>query len=109
MISINSFYETIFYSITYILSPFSTNHIPSCLGSRVDIISNLNLVFMIFALSSITTLLHSVINSAINVLTNYGARSAIVELPLPPIVSQALDCRLPDAEANSDRPGVSSI
>ena len=47
----NSFNKTIFYLITYILSSFSTNHIPSCLDSRVDMISNLDLVSIIFALS----------------------------------------------------------
>jgi hypothetical protein len=47
----NSFYITIFYPITYILFSFSINHIHSYLGSRVDIVSNLDLVSMIFALS----------------------------------------------------------
>jgi hypothetical protein len=35
----------------YILSPLSINHIISCLGSRVDMVSNLDPVSMIFALS----------------------------------------------------------
>jgi hypothetical protein len=48
MIYIEQFF---FYLITYILSSFSTNHIHSCLGFRVDMVSNLDLVFMIFALS----------------------------------------------------------
>jgi hypothetical protein len=47
----DSLYRIIFYLITYILSPFSTNHILSCLGSRVDLVSNLDPVSMIFALS----------------------------------------------------------
>jgi len=46
-----SFYRIFFYPIIFILSPFSTNHITSCLGSRVDMVSNLNSVSMIFALS----------------------------------------------------------
>jgi hypothetical protein len=51
MVPMDSFYRTIFYPITYILSPISTNHIPSCLGSRIDMVSKLDPVFMIFALS----------------------------------------------------------
>ena len=51
MVPMDSFCRTIFYPITYILSPFSTNHISSCLGSRVDIVSNLDPVYMNFALS----------------------------------------------------------
>ena len=47
----DSFYRTTFYPITYTLSPFSTNHIPLCLGSRVDMVSNLDPVSMIFVLS----------------------------------------------------------
>jgi hypothetical protein len=47
----DSFYVIIFYLITYILSPFSTNRITSCLGSHVDMVSNLDPVAMIFALS----------------------------------------------------------
>jgi hypothetical protein len=51
MVPMNSFYGTFFYPITYILSQFFINHIPSCLGSRIDMISNLDPVSMIFALS----------------------------------------------------------
>ena len=60
MVPVDSFYRTTFYPITYILSPFSTNHIPSCFGSRVDMVSNLDPVSMILALSlsSLTTLSH---------------------------------------------------
>jgi hypothetical protein len=47
----DSFYIIILYPITFILSPLSTNHITSCLGSRVDIVSNLEPVSMIFTLS----------------------------------------------------------
>ena len=54
----NSFYKIFFYPIIFILYPFSTNHITSCLGSRIDMISNLDLVSVIFTLSSITTLPH---------------------------------------------------
>ena len=57
MVPMDSFYRIIFYPITYVLSPFSTNHIPKCLGS-VDMVSNLDPVSMIFALSSIITLPH---------------------------------------------------
>jgi len=35
----DSLYRIIFYSIIYILSPFYTNHIPSYLGSRINIVS----------------------------------------------------------------------
>jgi hypothetical protein len=52
----NSLYKTIFYPITYIFSQFSTNHIPLCVSSRVDIVSNLDPISMIFALSFIITL-----------------------------------------------------
>jgi len=41
----------VFYPIIFIVSPFSTNHITSCLGSRVDMVSNLDPVFMVFVLS----------------------------------------------------------
>jgi len=51
MVPMDSFYRTIFYPITYTLSPFSTNHIHSCLGSRVDMVSILDPVSMIFVLS----------------------------------------------------------
>ena len=44
----DNFYIIFFYPITYILFPFSTNHISSYLGSRVDMISNLDPVYMIF-------------------------------------------------------------
>ena len=54
----DSFYGTIFYPIAYILSSFSTNHIPLCLGSRVDMVSKLDPVSIIFALYSITILQH---------------------------------------------------
>jgi hypothetical protein len=47
----DSLYSIVFYLITYTLSPFSTNHIPSFLGSRVDMVSNLDLVSMIFTIS----------------------------------------------------------
>jgi len=49
--SMNSFYTIICYSIIFILSPFSTNYITLFLGSRVDMVSKLGLVSMIFALS----------------------------------------------------------
>ena len=42
MTSIDSFYIIICYSITFILSPFSTNHITSCLEFCVDIVSKLD-------------------------------------------------------------------
>jgi hypothetical protein len=45
------FYKTMFYPVTYILSLFATNHIPSCLDSPVDMVSNLDPIFMIFVLS----------------------------------------------------------
>ena len=51
MVPMDSFYRTTFYPITYTLSPFATNHIPSCLGSRVDMVSNLDPVSIIFVLS----------------------------------------------------------
>ena len=51
MVSMDSFYKIFFYPIIFILSPFSANHITSCLGFCVDIVSNLDLVSMIFVLS----------------------------------------------------------
>ena len=51
MTLIDSFYTIIFYPITFILSSFSTNHITLCLESCVDMVSNLDLVSMIFTLS----------------------------------------------------------
>jgi hypothetical protein len=50
MVPIDSFYRIIFYLITFILSPFLANHITSYLGFRVDMVSNLDPVSMIFAL-----------------------------------------------------------
>ena len=47
----DSLYITFFYLITYILSLLSINHISSCLDSRVDMVSNLDLVSIIFTLS----------------------------------------------------------
>jgi hypothetical protein len=54
----NGFCRIIFYLITYIFSPFSINHIISCLDSHVDLVSSLDPVSIIFALSSITILPH---------------------------------------------------
>ena len=51
MIPIDSFYKIFFYPIIFILSPFSANNINSCLGFRIDMVSNLDPVYMIFALS----------------------------------------------------------
>jgi len=51
MVPIASFYRILFYPITFIISPFSTNHITSCLGFCVDMVSHLDPVSMIFALS----------------------------------------------------------
>jgi hypothetical protein len=75
MVAIDSFYITIFYPITYILSPFSINHIPLCFGSRVDMISNLDPVSIIFLslfnnYIAISTKHLGV--STINVYRNYG-------------------------------------
>ena len=50
MIPVDSFSRTIFYPITYILSSFFTNHVPSCLETGVDMDFNLDPVSMIFAL-----------------------------------------------------------
>ena len=76
MILMDSFYRTIFYPIIYILSPFSINHIPSCLGSREDMVSNLDPVSMIFALSLFNNYLATSVKhlggSTINVHRNYG-------------------------------------
>ena len=75
MIPMNSFYRTIFYSITYILSPFSVNHILSCLDSRVDMVSNLDLVSMILLSlfnNYLATSAKYLGGSTINVYRNYG-------------------------------------
>jgi len=56
MVSMDSFYTMFFYPILFILFPFSANNITSCLEFRVDMVSNLDLVFIIFALSPIITL-----------------------------------------------------
>jgi hypothetical protein len=71
MVPMSNFYRTIFYQITYILSLLSANRIPSCLGSRVDIVSNLHPVFMIFALS-LATSAKRLVDNIINVHKNYG-------------------------------------
>ena len=51
MVPLDSFYRKTFYPIIFILFPFSINHITSCLQSRVDMVFNLDLVSMTFALS----------------------------------------------------------
>ena len=51
MIQMDSFYRICFYPIIFILFPFSTNHINSCIGYRVDMVSNVDPVSMIFTLS----------------------------------------------------------
>jgi len=51
MVPMDNIYTIICYPITFILSPFSTNHITLCLGSHVGMISKLDPVSMIFALS----------------------------------------------------------
>ena len=58
MVPMDSFYRIFLYPITFILSPFLANHITSCLGFCVDMVSNLDSVSMIFTLFSITTLPH---------------------------------------------------
>jgi hypothetical protein len=65
----DSFYITIFYSITYIVSLFATNHIPSCLGSRVDMVCNMDPLSMIFALFNkyLATLAKRLGDSIVNV------------------------------------------
>jgi hypothetical protein len=50
MVLMDSFYKTNFYPTTSILCSFSTHHIPSCFGSRVDMVSNLDPVSIIFVL-----------------------------------------------------------
>jgi len=45
MVPMDSFYRIFFYPIIFILSPFLANHITSCLGFGVDMVS------IIFALS----------------------------------------------------------
>jgi hypothetical protein len=42
MFPMDSFYRIIFCPIIHLLSPLSTYHIYSCLGSRVDLVSNLD-------------------------------------------------------------------
>ena len=50
MVPMDSFYRIFFNPITFILFLFSANHITSCLGFCVDMVSNLDPVFMIFIL-----------------------------------------------------------
>jgi hypothetical protein len=50
-LELKGFVVVVVAAAAYILSPLSTNHITSCLGSRVDMVSNLDPVSMIFALS----------------------------------------------------------
>jgi hypothetical protein len=76
MIPTNNFCGTIFYPITYILSSFSIDHIPSRLDSRVDIVSDLDSVSIIFTLSLVNNYLATSAkrlgDSIINVHRNYG-------------------------------------
>ena len=71
----DSFYTIICYPIIFILSPFSTNHITSYLGSRVDMVSKLDPIFMIFTLTLfnnyLTTSAKCLGDIIINVYRNY--------------------------------------
>jgi len=51
MVLIDNFYRIIFYPIIFIFFPLSTNYIILCLGSSVDMISNLDPVSIIFVFS----------------------------------------------------------
>jgi len=76
MVLIDSFYRIFFYPITFILSPFLVNHITSCLGFCVDMISNLDPVSTIFALSlfnnSLVTSTKCLGVTAINIYRNHN-------------------------------------
>ena len=76
MVPINSFYRIFLYSITFIISPFLANHITSCLGFCVDMVSNLDPVYMIFTLSIfnnyIATSAKCLDGAAINVYRNHN-------------------------------------
>jgi len=78
----DSFYTTIFYPITFILSPFSTNYITLCLGSCVDMVSILDQVSMIFTLFSnyLATSAKCLGGTIINVYRNYD--SFVSEVPV---------------------------
>ena len=64
-----------FYPIIFILSPFLLNHITSCLGSCVDMVSNIDPVSMICALSlfnnSLATSAKCLGGTAINIYRNH--------------------------------------
>ena len=76
MLPMDSFYIIICYPIIFILFPFSTNHITSCLGFRVDMVSKLDPVSMTFALSLFNNYLATsakyLDGTIINVYRNYG-------------------------------------
>ena len=71
----DSFYRLFFYPITFILFPFLANHITSCLGFCLDMVSNLDPVSMIFTLSlfnnSLATSAKCLGGTAINIYRNH--------------------------------------
>jgi hypothetical protein len=82
----DSFYGIFFFIQSHTLF---ANHIPPCLGFRVDMVSNLDPVYIIFALSlfnnDLATLVKCLGDSTINVHRNYGGvciRSALSKLPI---------------------------
>ena len=66
----DSFYRIFFYPIIFILSLFLANHITLCLGFCVDMVSNLDPVSIIFALS-LTKLAKCLGDTAINIYRNH--------------------------------------
>ena len=83
----HSFYRIIFYLIIYILSQFPTNRIPSCLSSRVDMVSNLDMISMIFTLFNnyLVTSIKRLGNSIINFHRNYAGFYIESALNRPPL------------------------
>ena len=87
MMSMDSLYIIIYYPITFIISPFLINYITSCLGSSVDMVSKLDPVSMIFALSLfnnyLVTSAKCLCDTIINVYRNYDGfciRSVLMDV-----------------------------
>jgi len=88
MVLMDSFYIIFLYPITFILSPFLANHTISCLGFCVDMVSNLDLVSMIFTLHISKMLRWHAINVYINH-NGFCIASALRALPMQDSITES--------------------
>jgi len=72
MVPMDSFYRIFLYPITFILSLFLANHMTSCLGFCVDIVSNFSINFTLSLNKYIATSTKCLGGTAINVYRNHN-------------------------------------